>query len=69
MNKTQEHLVTTQAHRRAPGKPGATTLTTENLAFSILQSNNRTRIAETQSKVDSAVREPPEKGVFPAGLE
>ena len=28
INKTQEHLVTTQAHRRAPGKPGATTLTT-----------------------------------------
>ena len=28
-NKTQEHLVTTQAHRGVPGKPGATTLTAE----------------------------------------
>ena len=38
--------VTTPAHRRVPGKPGATTLT----AYAILQSINRTRIAETQSK-------------------
>ncbi len=49
-NKTQEHLVTTQAHRRVPRKLGATTLTTEYLAYSILQSNNRTRIAEAKSK-------------------
>ena len=50
-NNTQEHLVTTQAHRRAPGKPGATTLTTECLAYSIQQSNSRSRIAETVKKL------------------
>ena len=49
-NKTQEHLVTTQAHRRVPGKSGATTLTTEYPAYPILQSKSRTRIAETKSK-------------------
>ena len=42
--------MTTHADRRAPGKPGATTLTTEYPAYPILHSNNRTRIAETQSK-------------------
>ena len=32
-NMTQEHLVTTQAHRRVPGKPGATMLTAEYPAY------------------------------------
>ena len=40
-NKTQEHLVTTQAHRRVLGKLGATTLTSELLAFPILQSKKQ----------------------------
>ena len=48
--KTQEHLVTTQAHRRVPWKPVVPTLTTEYLPYLNLQSNNGTRIAETHSK-------------------
>ena len=39
-----------QTDRRAPGGLGASTLTTEYQAYLILQSNNRTRIAEKQSK-------------------
>ena len=37
---TQEHLVTNPANRRVPGRPGTTPMTTEFLAYFILQSNS-----------------------------
>ena len=67
--KKEENPQTTKAHREVTVKPAAATSTTEYQAYLILQSNNRTRIAENSQKVDSTVREPPEHGFFPAGLE
>ena len=64
--KKQEHPQTTKAHREVVGKPTAATSTTEYQSYLILQSNNRTRNSQT---VDSAVRESPAQGVFPARLE
>ena len=45
------------------------TLTTEYLAYPILQLDTRHESQRHFQKVDSAVREPPEQGVFPAVLE
>ena len=47
--KKQENPQTTKAHREVTEKPAAATSTTEYQASLILQSNNRTRIAEKQS--------------------
>ena len=48
--KKQENPQTTKAYREVTAKPAAATSTMEYPAYSILQSNNRTRIAEKQSK-------------------
>ena len=49
--KKQENPQTTKAHQEVVEKPtAAATSTTDYQAYFIPQSNNRTRIAETQSK-------------------
>ena len=62
--KTQEHLATTQANRRAPGKLGAATLTTEFLAHSFLLSNSRTPIAKTVKRLIQQFESHPNKESF-----
>ena len=49
-DKEQENPVTTKAYREVTVNPAAATLTIESQAYLILQSNNKTRIAEKQSK-------------------
>ena len=63
-NKTQHHLLTTQADRRAPVKLDAATLTTEYLAYSSQQFNNRTQIAQTESKGCQQFENHPNNGLF-----
>ena len=46
----QEHPQTTKARREVVVKPATPTSTTEYQAYLVLQSNNRTQIAEKQSK-------------------
>ena len=48
--KKQENAQTTKAHREVTGKAAAATSTIEYQAYVIIQSNNRTRIAEKRSK-------------------
>ena len=64
MSETQEHLVTIRAYREVTEKPAAATSTFEYPAYSILQSNNGTRIAETVKKLIQQFESHPNKESF-----
>ena len=65
-DKEQENPVTTQSVSwKLRGNPQRQTLTIESQAYLILQSNNKTRIAEkTVKRLIQQFREAPEQGVF-----